>query len=183
MRIVATIAEQAALKGLPFLVIGGNAVIAYGFQRQTVDVDLMVRDTDRRAWDELIVALGYRAHQIQRVFHMYNPTARDRPAVDLMLVDAQTFSKITEDTTSTTMDGAQVRIPALRNLIALKLHALRHGGEHRRARDLLDVIELVQINRVDLASDEYANILQRYASSALVAEIQGLLAGPRSSGP
>ena len=177
VKIIATIAGQAALKGLPFLIIGGNAVNAYGYPRVTRDVDLMVRDTDRRAWDELIVPLGYRAHQVQRVFHMYNPIPRDLPAVDLMLVDGGTFDKLATDATEIEMAGAKVRIPALRHLIALKLHALRSGAPHRRERDLGDVLTLVQVNGVDLASAKYVEILERYATPALATEIQRRLAG------
>lgn len=182
VRIVATIAEKAALAGLPFLVIGGNAVIAYGYPRTTVDVDLLVREMDRRKWDELIVSLSYRAHQIHPVFHMYNPIPRDLPAVDLMLVNETTFTKLSDKTTQTELGGVRVRIPSLRNLIALKLHALRHGGEHRHTRDFLDVVELAQLNQVDLAAPEYVEILARYATPAIVAEIRARYSGPRSPG-
>jgi Uncharacterised nucleotidyltransferase len=182
MKIVATLAEKAAAAGLPFLVIGGNAVIAYGFPRQTVDVDLLVRQTDRQAWEGLIVPLGYRAHHLDRVFQMYNPIPHNLPPVDLMMVNEETFGKLSGRAQETVLGGTTVRIPSLAHLIALKLHALRHGGEHRRTRDFVDVIELVQLNRVDLASPEYAEILERYATPALVVEIQSRLAGPGSSG-
>lgn len=182
MKIVATIAEKAALAGLEFLVIGGNAVIAYGYPRTTVDVDLLVRETDRQKWNELIVALGYRPHHLQRVFHMYNPIGDDRTAVDLMLVNEGTFTKLLYKTTDTKLGGVTVRVPSLRNLIALKLHALRHGGEHRYARDFVDVIELLQRNQVDLAAPDYAEILRRYATPAIADEIRTRYAGPRPSG-
>ena len=182
MRIVAMLAQNAALKGLPFLIIGGNAVIAYGYPRMTSDVDLLVRDTDRRAWDELILPLGYRPHQIQRAFHMYTPLSREFPPVDLMLVDRATFEKLSADATETVLAGETVRLPSLRHLIALKLHALRSGQAHRKERDMGDVLQLVQLNQVDLASPDYAEIVARYATPALAAEIQFRLAGSQSPG-
>ena len=182
VKIVGTIAEKAALAGLPFIVIGGNAVNAYGYSRTTVDVDLLVRETDRRKWDELIVPLGYRAHQIQRVFHMYNPIPDGWAPVDLMLVNEGTFTKLSQNTRETELGGAIVRIPSLRNLIALKLHALRFGGEHRHTRDFLDVIELVQLNQVNLAAPEYVEILERYATSDIADRIRSGIAGPQSPG-
>lgn len=182
VKIVPLIAEKAALAGLEFLVIGGNAVIAYGYPRLTSDVDLLVRETDRRKWDDLILALGYRQHHIHRVFHMYNPIARDLPAVDLMLVNEGTFAKLSDNTTDTELGGVTVRIPSLRNLIALKLHALRQGGEHRHTRDFVDVIELMQLNQVDLAAPDYVEILERYATPAIAAAIRAQYAGPRPSG-
>lgn len=183
MRIVATISEKAALAGLPFLIIGGNAVNAYGYPRTTTDVDLFVRDSDRRKWDELIVPLGYRAHQIQRVFHMYNPIPNNLPPVDLMLVDRGTFDKMEINAAEITLGGAKVRVPSLRHLIALKLHALRTYLPHRYERDLGDVLVLMQVNKVDLAAPEYDEIFQRYATPALITEIERRLAGPESSNP
>ncbi len=47
--------------GVPFLVVGGLAVVAHGYGRQTQDVDLVVRllpDSIRRAFDAL-GSLGY----------------------------------------------------------------------------------------------------------------------------
>src|SRR2546430_521152 len=94
MHFIATLAGRAAEAELPFLLIGGNAVIAYGYPRHTQDIDLLIRDTDRRAWDALIVPLGFRQYHIHRSFHMYSPTSAGRPPVDFMLVDVGTFEKL-----------------------------------------------------------------------------------------
>lgn len=180
MKIIATIAERAAAAGLPFLIIGGNAVVAHGYQRYTQDIDLLVRQHDLRAWDSLILPLGYFHHHVARVFVMYSPTEAGRPPIDFMLVDDSTFQKLASGAIEVELEGARIRIPALVHLIALKLHALRHGGEHRRERDLGDVLELLQINHVDLAAPEYCEILDRYATEALRAEIHARLARPES---
>jgi predicted nucleotidyltransferase len=182
MRIVATLAEKATAAGLPFLIIGGNAVIAYGYPRMTSDVDLLVREKDRRAWDELIVPIGYRAHQINRAFHMYSPIPRELPPLDLMLVDDATFEKLSADATEIVLAEKTVRIPSLRHLIAMKLHALRSGQPHRREKDMGDVLTLMQVNSVDLASPEYVEILTRYATADLAAEIQLRFAGSQFPG-
>ena len=181
MRIFANLVEKAALSGLPFLIIGGNAVIAYGYPRRTIDVDLLVREVDRRAWDALLLSLGFRQHQIARSFHMYNPTESGCPPVDLMLVNESTFKKLSEGAMEVEFEGALAHMPSLVHLIALKLHALRSGAEHRYPRDLSDVATLIQINKVDLASADYAEILERYATPTIVAEIRSLLAGSRPS--
>ena len=177
VKILATIAARAAAEGLPFLVIGGNAVIAYGYGRMTRDIDLLVRESDRRAWDMLITRLEYTQHQIARVFHMYNPVPRHLPPIDLILVDATTFAKLEDGAPTAAIEEAEVKIPALPHLIALKLHALRQGAEHRHTRDFGDVVELVLINKVNLASPEYAAILDRYADAAtrekLIASLPG----------
>jgi hypothetical protein len=182
VKILATIVERAAAAGLPFLVIGGNAVIAYGYPRTTSDLDLLVREDQRRAWDDLLTSLGYVPHQIMKAFHMYNPAQRGEPPVDLMLVDEGTFGKLTAGRGTSVLDETEIFLPKLSHLLALKLHALRQGGAHRFDRDMSDVVTLVQINRVNLADPEYMEILNRYATPTVHAEILRRLAGPESSG-
>jgi hypothetical protein len=182
VKILATIVERAAAANLPFLVIGGNAVNAHGYPRLTNDLDLLVCEADRRAWDELVTGLGYVPHQIQRAFHMYNPIERGLPPVDLMLVDAGTFGKFVADPNQCVLDETDVRIPKLSHLLALKLHALRQGLSDRFERDMSDVISLVKINHVDLAASEYAEIVERYATPEVREEIFRRLAGLESAG-
>ena len=80
MKIVALIAEQTALAGLEFLIIGGKCR-----HRPAHDggCGLLVREADRRKWDEPITALGYRPHHLQRIFHMDNPIGENRTGEDL----------------------------------------------------------------------------------------------------
>ena len=183
VKIVEALAENAAAAKMEFLVIGGNAVNAYGYDRVTSDLDLLVRKADRRAWDTLILRLDFRPHQITMSFHMYNPKVSGQRPVDLMLVDDPTFEKMRARAVEWELDGAKVHIPALPHLIAMKLHALRSGAEHRRARDLSDVATLIQMHKLDLATPEYAEIVERYATPEIVAAIRVLLAGPKSAGP
>ena len=35
---------------LPFLVIGGYAVVAHGYQRNTADLDVLIRRSDLNTW-------------------------------------------------------------------------------------------------------------------------------------
>jgi hypothetical protein len=163
--------QRAASANLPFLLIGGNAVIAYGYPRVTRDLDLLVRESDRRKWDDLIRSFDFNEHQITRVFHMYNPLDRALPAVDLMVVDEGTFQKLFAGSLEHKVQEAFVRLPSLAHLIALKLHALKSGAEHRRELDFGDVTMLVQLNKIDLAAPEYRDILERYATDAIRTEL------------
>jgi predicted nucleotidyltransferase len=175
--IIAELGRRAGDSDLPFIVVGGNAVIAYGYPRQTQDFDLLVREMDRRAWHELITSLGYFAHHAHRVFHMYAPSASSQPPIDLMLVDTRTFERLNNDAREIEVNSFPVRIPSLPHLIALKLHAIRHGGEDRRAVDLTDIVELVRLNHVNLASRDYQEILERYASAKTRSDLAILVPG------
>jgi predicted nucleotidyltransferase len=174
--ILAKITHSAAEAKLPFMVIGGNAVVAHGYPRQTQDVDFLVREIDRRAWDALMASLRYRAHHVTRAFHMYAPPEPPFPPVDFMLVDTATFDRLKAGAQKIDMDSVEVLIPSLPHLIALKLHALRQGGD-RRPVDLADIAELVRINHVDLATAPYSEILERYGTAEIQRELRILLGG------
>src|SRR5438552_11905970 len=53
-----TIAQKAEEAGLPFLVIGGYAVMAHGFVRSTDDLDILVQASRRQRWREFLESLG-----------------------------------------------------------------------------------------------------------------------------
>ena len=59
MNVFHTIAQKAGEAGLPFLVIGGYAVMAHGFVRSTDDLDLLVHRKDFVAARRVLTALGY----------------------------------------------------------------------------------------------------------------------------
>ena len=113
---------------------------------------------------------------------MYNPKVSGQRPVDLMLVDDSTFGKISGGSVEANLEGVTIRIPSLAHLIAMKLHALRSGAQHRRSRDLSDVATLIQLRGVDLASPEYAEIVTRYATPEILAAIRVLLDGSQSAG-
>ena len=177
MSILAEINQSAAEANLPFLVIGGNAVVAHGYPRQTQDVDVLVREIDRQAWNALMCSLRYRAHHVTRAFLMYAPPEATFPPVDFMLVDTATFDRLQAGADKVAMQSVEVLIPSLPHLIALKLHALRQGGESRRPVDLADIAELIRFNHVDLANPPYPEILQRYGTAEIRRQLNILLGG------
>jgi hypothetical protein len=85
--------SAAALEsaGLPYAVIGGNAVAAWvskvdpGAVRNTVDVDLMINRTDFSTVKSVLTAAGFIHHELMGV-HMFldGPEGRPRDAVHLV---------------------------------------------------------------------------------------------------
>ena len=47
------------------------------------------------------------------------------------------------------IEGAAVKIPSLEHLVALKVHAIKHGQGLRVMKDVTDVAELLKFRRVD----------------------------------
>jgi predicted nucleotidyltransferase len=154
---VEAIARALETAGAPFLVVGGLAVVAHGYGRQTLDLDIVVRlqpDAVRAAFRAL-EDLGYRprvpvtaedfADPRQReewirdkgmtVLSFHSDRFRDTP-VDVFVAEPFDFEEehrlaLVEEVAP----GVPVRIVRLEALLKLK----REAG---RPQDLADVAEL-----------------------------------------
>ena len=156
----------------PFLVIGGHAVIALGYSRTTADLDLLVRKADRETWAKALAAAGYEcfhSHENFQQFRSANPGGMD---LDLMFVSDATFDGIFGTSREARFGAATVRIPSLQHLIALKLHVLKQGIEHRMLGDLDDVIQLALVNRIDLEQVEWKQIFEKYGNQELYEKVR-----------
>src|SRR5512139_2387479 len=128
--------SAAQARKLDFLVIGGLAVIFYGYSRDTADLDLLVQRKDRNAWLELMLQLKYTVANERENFFQFVPPQQGAWPVDLMLVKEATFGPMLAAAREVEMYGVSLRIPSLQNLLALKLHALKHGRADRYFKDL-----------------------------------------------
>jgi hypothetical protein len=146
---------------VPFLVVGGLAVVAHGYGRQTRDVDLVIQlkpDAIRRAFAAL-ETLGYRpivpvtadsfadaarraqliAEKGMTVLSFYSDSHRDTP-VDVFTSEPFEFEP--EYDSAFVVDvapGVPLRIVRLKTLVALKQTA-------GRPRDLADIGELRRLH-------------------------------------
>ena len=153
-------AEQAKL---PFLVIGGHAVILHGYQRNTADLDVLIRRTDLDAWVGALAKVNYRPDYIQRTFARLRSSA-GAIDLDVMLVSDETFEKMAAQSKVTEFEQTPVSIPSIEHLIALKLHALKQDLRHRRLRDADDVINLVLNNGINLEESRWREIFERHGT-------------------
>jgi len=142
------LASAAGKYGLPFILTGGHAVIAYGFLRSTFDLDLIIRREDKAKWSELAKENGYEFLRDGPAFVQFVAKNADSFPLDLMLVNEDTFAKMQADTV-TVADLPGIPVVSLMHLLALKCHAIKHGHSGKIVKDADDVIRLVQVNRLD----------------------------------
>ncbi len=164
MGLFQTINEEARSRGLEFLVIGGLAVNFHGYSRDTADLDLLVRQESRGEWLKLFSELGYTLLSERPTFCQLDPPQAGAWPVDLMFVREQTFREFFKFGMSVEMFGAWLLIPTLEHLIALKLHALKHGRIDRYLKDYLDVEGLVRVNRIDLRQQKVRELFLKYGT-------------------
>jgi hypothetical protein len=165
------IACLATERNLPFLYVGGHAVIFHGVPRFTRDIDIMTSDEWRDGWRTLIESLGYQKFHSIDAFEQFEPdpdqpTAASRVGIDLMFVDKPTWEKLYPAAAEIELSpGVHAKIPCVLHLIAMKLNASR--SPHRRvgATDLSDVIELIAAQGIDIDTADFREIAARYASA------------------
>ena len=94
MNLIYTLESKTKAQGLSFLVIGGLAVIHYGYPRDTGDLDLLVLADRREQWLAFFGELQYAVYQDKNTFIQLSPPTGGAWPVDLMLVREATFHEM-----------------------------------------------------------------------------------------
>jgi hypothetical protein len=142
---ITAILRLAAERGLPSLLIGGNAIILLGYIRNTVDLDLLLPEQCRWQWLDLLRELGYRFLHGVPAFAQFEPPDSCSAPVDLMFVDQATWEKLIEGSKEMNLATERVRLPRPECLVALKLHAIASPTRRKKEIDWQDIRQIVRI--------------------------------------
>jgi len=145
--------SSAALEraGIPYAVIGGNAVAAWVTRideaavRTTQDVDILIRRSDFERVKSALEAEGFIHGSTMNVeFFLDGPDAKVRDAVHLLMAN----EKVKPEYTSPTPDvdeseqDEKFRIIALQPLVEMKLNSFR-------TKDRMHLLDMIDIGLVD----------------------------------
>lgn len=166
------IIEAAEARNLPFLLIGGHAVILLGFARNTIDIDILVPTLRRSAWLDLMRELGFRFYHGTGAFAQFEPEDKNVTSVDLMFVDDHTWSNLSEAPITKALAGHEVRLPRPEHLVALKIHAAKGPDRSKPESDWEDIRQVVQICGLDIADAEFRAIVLRYGGEEAIHRIE-----------
>jgi hypothetical protein len=169
---VTTILRLAAERGLPSLLIGGNAIILLGYIRNTVDLDLLLPEEFRSQWLDLLRELGYRFLHGVSAFAQFNPPDSASMPVDLMFVDQKTWEKLVEGSREMNLATERVRLPRPEYLVALKLHAIASPTRSKKEVDWEDIRQIVRICELDPAEKSFRELILRYGDEAALKRIR-----------
>jgi hypothetical protein len=167
----ATLDDAAKSRGLPYLIIGGYAVIAHGFARLTFDFDIAVERARQADWIECTRSMGYSVAHDGGAFLQLIADKQLLP-LDLMLLNPSTFAKLSSAAVQKKIAGRSFPVVSLLHLLALKVHALNHTRTRRFLKDFEDITELVSRNKIDLESPELREIFQKYGTTELYDKVR-----------
>lgn len=144
-----TAALEAA--GIPYAVIGGNAVAAWvskvdpGAARNTVDVDIMVNRTDFPAVKMALEAAGFQHYELMDV-HMFldGPDGRPRDAVHLLFAGEKVKQEYSESAPplAAVEQNEQHKMLALEPLVLMKLTSFR-------LKDRVHLLDMIGVGLLD----------------------------------
>ena len=161
------IVDAANAADLEFVLIGGHAVNARGYARTTLDFDFLIAADDLSAWKHMLDRLNYRPIHEVEAFAQFEPKSDEGFRIDLMLVDASTFAKLSAGSEMLTYGERVVPVAGVLHLIALKLHATRVRARAMQGKDYYDILNLIRLHQINTGSSEFHEILNRYASPSI----------------
>ena len=94
--------------------------------------------------------------------------------VDVLLVDPSTFDKLQARSLVYRVGEAEMRVPCLLHLIALKLHAMKNSPR-RELKDLADIVELLQGNPDSVSREDLAAACEQYGPDGVLLQIERYL--------
>jgi len=149
-----------------FLVIGGHAVNAYGYSRFTRDIDILIDQAHKPSWLAELGAKGFNLYHDGGAFLQLTPPPNCDP-LDLMLVNATTFEKLSSGAKTVDIRGIRTCVPSLENLFVLKFHVLQQDVPHRGYKDFMDILALADCNAVDLRSDKIRELCEKFGNKKI----------------
>ncbi len=144
---------------IPYAIVGALALNAYGYQRTTTDVDVLVRPEGLEAFKKAYLGRGY-VEKFPGSKGLRDATVNVK--IDVLLTgeyprDGKAKPVAFPDPAAAGVRGERFALLALERLIELKV-ASGMTAPHR-LRDLADVIELIRVRRLPA---EYAESLDPY---------------------
>jgi len=153
------------------VLIGGFAVNYYKYTRQTADIDFLITKEEFDKIADLLEKEGYKQDHSQKVFTRFESDGSYLMDIDFMFVDEKTLAKIIKDGKKISIAGQDFIVPSLYNLIALKLHSIKHNQKGREYKDLPDIINLIKINKVDVEARDFRELCLKYGTEGMYKKI------------
>jgi len=147
-------------QSLPFLLIGGWALQAFGYARQTLDVDCLCAAEDSDAFCISLKRAGFEQFDSVGAFCRFRHKLNPLLVIDLMMVESLTFKKLWIPAIDFHIDQNSLKVPVFEHFIALKLHAARNEG--RSKRDLEDISALLNLRPKAISPAALLNLCERY---------------------
>ncbi len=144
--------RQISVAGVDCILIGGFAVNYHGYTRNTLDVDFMIVAEQLEAVKRIMMRAGFTNIVVEENVAFFS--APGSPLrVDFLRIDHNTMRELLANVINATVHGYEVKVPSLKDLLAMKVFALSQDVDRRMGKDLADIAYLSVLHDLDLESD------------------------------
>ncbi len=144
--------RQLAAAGVDCILIGGWAVNYHGYTRNTLDVDFMIVSEQLEVVKPIMMQAGFTNIVIDENAVFFS--IPDSPLrVDFLRVNEDTMRKLLINALTVKIHGYDIEVPALNDLLAMKIFALSQDIARRMGKDLADIAYLIVLHNLDMESD------------------------------
>jgi len=167
-----TLAADLERVGIPYAVVGGMALNAHGYSRETIDVDVLLRPEGLEAFRERLVGLGY-VEAFKGARKSFKST-RTGVKVEFLTTgeypgDGKPKPVAFPDPVDVAMEANSVKVINLPTLVELKLAS--GMTQPSRRRDLSDVQDLIRVLKLDERFGQSLSPYVRPMYMTLLAEV------------
>src|ERR1035437_7617801 len=152
MTVLDVASRQLSAVGMDCILIGGFAVNYYGYTRNTLDVDFMIVTQQFDGVSQIMKRSGFTNIASNKNVAFFNAPGSPLRA-DFLRVDGDTMRKLLGNAINATVYGYEIKVPALQDLIAMKIFDLAQDLDRRLRNDLPDIAYLSVLQNLDLESD------------------------------
>jgi hypothetical protein len=128
------------------ILVGGWAVNQLGHTRNTMDLDLMILETDVEKLHSCLEKAGFKLlFKNPELFAKYFYSHEKIFELDILFTDKTTYEKLKSDSSEIKVGKIECLLPSPMSIIAMKLHAIRSNFENRFPKDFPDIVALSDI--------------------------------------
>ena len=140
---------------------------AYDVVRQTQDIDFMIASEAYPKARKVFETAGFKEFEQAENFSRWKGRAGFPVIVDFVFTDTTTIAQILHYGVEKKIAGCTIKVPALDHLIAMKLHAIKQQPERRMWKDWLDILKLIERNKVDVRKEDFHTMCLKFGTSEL----------------
>lgn len=155
------------------ILVGGWAVNQLGLPRNTLDFDFMIFEEEFDKVSEAMVEVNYKLTVKTSLYARFESDKnKELPYLDCLFANRSTYGKLVSAGTGVDIFGAKFILPDVLHIIAMKLHAVKHGEQHRLGKDFNDIVSLIKIHNIDTSAEsDFAELCHRYADNEIYSKI------------
>jgi hypothetical protein len=141
-KVITTILLELDKHNIPYALIGAVAMGFWGVQRDTIDVDVLVKERDRGKVITLIKSLGYDHVVSSKFADQFSHILKNMGLIDFLYTQRE--KGIIESSRTFKSGNVDIQVALPEDIIGMKLDGIRNNPK-REMKDWADIQSIVEI--------------------------------------